>query len=186
MVNVEVYLNVRSLKESLRNFTVEDEVNGWTIVKNKNNEKYIVRDFDESYSILIYVEGLEDDIFQAFSNELSSIKKLKEVLYVPERWNDRIDLKIESNKLMTTPSLDLECITGIELLNSIIKSKGFRYEKIDECLVIIEIEITRPLSSILLDGYINLLYHSLKMYYKIKKAQEDVLLKTALEYMKSI
>jgi hypothetical protein len=180
MVNVEIYLNTKSFRQELSKFIIEDEKDGWILARDMSNETYLAREFKENYAILLYPrENIEEDLIRSFSNEVPAILKLKEVIYLPERWNDRIDLKIDQSKLETTSSLNLDCITGLDLINSLVKE--FRFKQVED-VIVIELEIKRPLSTDLLNHYIINLYNALKIYYKIKKAQEEIITKLILDY----
>jgi len=39
--SVEIYLNIYSFRHELEHFTIEEERDEWSIVKDKANEKYI-------------------------------------------------------------------------------------------------------------------------------------------------
>ncbi|MEM0264366.1 MAG: hypothetical protein QXQ01_08495, partial [Saccharolobus sp.] len=71
------------------------------------------------------------------------------------------------------------CITGLDLINSLVKE--FRFKQVED-VIVIELEIKRPLSNDLLNHYIINLYNALKIYYKIKKAQEEIITKLILDY----
>ncbi|WP_338603944.1 hypothetical protein V6M85_05375 [Sulfolobus tengchongensis] len=184
-VTVEIYLNVYSFRHELERFTIEEERDNWLAVKGRFNERYIIKEFSD-YGILIYpVNNLERDILSSFSQQLPSIGKLKEVLYMPERWIDRLDLKITESSIEVA-SLNLEYITGLDIINSLISNNGFEYFELDDNSISIRIRITRPLNSVSLDGYIRLIYHSLRLYYNVKRAQEDIATKITLDYIKRI
>ncbi|MEM0263897.1 MAG: hypothetical protein QXQ01_06055, partial [Saccharolobus sp.] len=96
MVNVEIYLNTKSFRQELSKFMIEDEKDGWILARDISSETYLAREFKENYAILLYPrENIEEDLIRSFSNDIPAILKLKEVIYLPERWNDRIDLKID-------------------------------------------------------------------------------------------
>jgi hypothetical protein len=183
--SVEIYLNIYSFRHELEHFTIEEERDEWSIVKDKANEKYIVKEFAD-YGILIYpVYDLKDDILSSFFIQLPSVGKLKEILYTPEKWIDRLDLRINDNSIEVT-SLILDYLTGIDIINSLISSFGFQYAQLDDNSLIIKIRISRPLNRTLLDSHIRAIYHMLKLYYSVKKAQEEIASKVTLSYIKSI
>ncbi|TRM88868.1 hypothetical protein DJ521_01020 [Sulfolobus sp. E3] len=172
---VEIYLNIYSFREVISRFLIEDKKDNWiTMRENNSKELYLAEEFNGDYGLIIYpYKDIEDDIKEAFSHYLYSVNKLKEVLYASERWRDSIDIKIEGNKIVTMPSLDLDLITGVDLINSVVSNKGFIYKVLDDSLVI-EIEIKRPLIYTSLNDYIKLLYYALKLYYDVKRTQEDI------------
>ncbi len=187
MTIVEIYLNIYSFREVLSKFLIEDKKDNWiTMRENNSKELYLAEEFSGDYGLIMYpYKSVEDDIKEAFSHYLDSVHKLKEVLYASERWRDSIDIKIEDNKIVTMPSLDLDLITGIDLINSVVSNKGFIYKVTDDSLII-EIEVKRPLTYTSLNNYIKLLYYALKLYYDVRRTQEDVALKKALDYTKNI
>ncbi|QGA53380.1 hypothetical protein GFS03_01670 [Sulfolobus sp. E5-1-F] len=183
--SVEIYLNIYSFRHELEHFTIDEKRDEWLIVKDRANEKYILKEFSD-YGILIYpIHDLKDDILSSFSFQLSSISKLKEVLYTPEKWIDRLDLRINDNSIEVT-SLVLDYLTGIDIINSLISSYGFQYAQLDDSSLIIKIRISRPLNHTSLDSYIRAIYDMLKLYYNVKNAQEEIASKITLNYIKSI
>ena len=92
----------------------------------------------------------------------------------------------DSDNSIEVTSLILDYLTGIDIINSLISSFGFQYAQLDDNSLIIKIRISRPLNRTLLDSHIRAIYHMLKLYYSVKKAQEEIASKVTLSYIKSI
>lgn len=176
---VEIHFNIYEFRDSISNYTIISN-DDWQILSGREG-KYMAKEFD-TYGVLLYPIETPEDIKNAFSSKIDRIDKFREVLYKPRYWREFITIMIEGNKLYTSLDLGLQTFNGVDLVNSIARSKGIEYEDKDGYLRI-SIEVPRPLTNEKLNDAMERLSKALLLYYKIKEYQEDIASKLASQML---
>ncbi|AWR96484.1 hypothetical protein DFR86_02230 [Acidianus sulfidivorans JP7] len=175
---IEIHFNLYELRESIASYRIIDE-NDWITLSSKEGD-YLLKEFD-TYGILIYPSNVKSEIKNAFSQRLEKIDKFREALYKPQFWREYITIYIDGDTIYTGDDLNLEFFNGIDLVNSILKSKGIEFNY-DESRVRITVKVSRPLNSSIVNHAMENLSRAISLYFRIKEAQEDIAEKLAMKF----
>ncbi|MCY0849371.1 hypothetical protein [Sulfuracidifex metallicus] len=176
-ITIEIYFNPYAFHESITKYQIEND-GDW--IKTKNG--YMMREFG-NYAILIYpILSQDNDIVMSLSEKLDNLDRFRESLMKPGNFKDSITLHVTENEITTSLDLDLQEIVGLSLVNDVISQKGVLFKE-NEDLTYVSVSIKRPLTSNSLSEYFSKIAYALKLYYKIREEQEDIALKTSLQFV---
>ncbi|QIW24767.1 hypothetical protein EWF20_11920 [Sulfolobus sp. S-194] len=167
---VEIYLNLLEFKNSISNYILENEENGWNKIRGFEGE-YYYKEFS-GYAILV---SANFPLQKGYVFEHLKVNKLREILDQPGKVKYYLTLDISNNALTTTEEDCLDTFPGIDVVNGMLKD--FQFFR-DECCVRI---ITQMDTIDDFPNALNRIINGFQLYYSIVNLQEQI----AINYVKN-